>query len=120
MVNVQLRPASKADVLTFLGKPFTESFRGIVAEKNGEVIGIAGVLHTLRLQAFSTITAEMKKHPKTIIKAVRLFREILNSYDTTIYAVASETERSSMRFLEHVGFEHYHERIYIWQQHQPG
>lgn len=114
MVSVQLRSANKNDVLEFFGKPFAESFRGMVAEKDGKVIGIAGVLHTEPLQAFSTITDEVKKHPKAIIKAVKLFRNILNSYETTIYAIASEKEKTSMRFLQYVGFEHYDKRVYIW------
>lgn len=114
MVKVLIRPANKQDVLNFMGKPFTESFKGIVAEKGGKVIAIAGVLHTAQLQAFSTITDEMKQHPKTIIKAVRILREILNSYDSAIYAIASEKEVNSMRFLEYVGFEHYDKRIFVW------
>lgn len=113
-VSVLLRRANKLDVIEFMGKPFSESFKGLVAEKEGRVIGMAGVLHTDQLQAFSTITDEVKKHPRVIIKAIRMFREILNSYDTEIYAIASEKEPTSMRFLEHVGFKHHDKRIYVW------
>ncbi len=90
MVNVILRPATKADIIAYRGKPYRESFRGIVAELNDEVIGIAGVLHTDVLPAFSNIKDALRKHPKALILAEREFRKILNNYDSHIDAVESE------------------------------
>ena len=110
-----IRPATKADIIVYRGKPYKESFRGIVADLDGEVLGIAGVLHTMQLQAFSSIKDELRKYPKTLILGAREFRKILNGYERDIYAIASKEERNSARFLEYVGFEPYHERIYKWQ-----
>lgn len=117
-MNIQLRAANKADIIAWRGKPYRESFRGIVADLDGEIIGIAGVLHANQLQAFSEITDELRKHPKTLVLAAREFRDILNSYDYPIYAQASEEEKNSAGFLEYVGFEHYQKRIYKWAQQQ--
>lgn len=109
-----LRPATKADIIAYRGKPYEESFRGIVAELDNEVVGVAGVLHTSPLQAFSNIRDVLREYPKTLILGVREFRKILNSYDSQIYAIANENEKNSTGFLEYVGFEHFNKRIYRW------
>ncbi len=113
-VSVVLRPATKADIIAYRGKTYKESFRGIVAELDGEILGIAGVLHTANLQAFSSIDDKLRKYPKSLVKAAIMFRDILNSYDSTIYAKADEHEKNSTGYLEYVGFEPYSERIYKW------
>ena len=110
----KIRPATRTDIIEFRGEPYRESFKGIVAELDGEIIGVAGVLHTEHLQAFSTITDAMRKYPKSIILAARKFKEILNSYECQIYALASEKEKNSTGFLEHVGFEKYRGELYRW------
>jgi len=115
-VNVQLRPANKADIIAWRGEPYRDSFRGIVADLDGEIIGIAGVLHSTQLKAFSEITDELRKRPKMLILGAREFRNILNSYDHPIYAHASEEEKNATGYLEYVGFEHYQKRIYKWAQ----
>jgi predicted transcriptional regulator len=112
--KILLRSAQRADVIAFRGEPFDQSFRGIVADKEGEIIAIAGVLHTDHLQAFSSIKEPMRKSPKSLILGARIFREILNSYGREIYAFASEKENNSAVFLEYIGFKHYHGRIYLW------
>jgi len=114
MVSVQLRPANRKDVIAFRGESYSESFRGIVAELDGEILGIAGVLHTNHLQAFSSIKDKLRKHPKMLILAARKFRNILNSYDYPIYAIASENEKNSIGYLEYIGFEYYQGRMYKW------
>lgn len=114
MTKPIIRPATKADVIAFRGKPYDESFKGVVADLDGEIIGIAGVLHTEHLQAFSTIEDELKKYPKILVLAAREFRNILNSYQSTIYALASCKEKNSKGFLKYIGFERYTGRLYKW------
>lgn len=114
MVSIKLRPAKKADIIAYRGKPYAESFRGIVADQEGEIIGVAGVLHTSTLQAFSNIKDELRKHPKVLVLAARKFRDILNSYNSDIYAIANENEKNAAGYLEYVGFEHHHGSIYKW------
>ena len=115
MMSVLVRPASKADIIAYRGSPYHESFRGIVAELDGEIIGIAGVLHGAHLQAFSEISDKLKSYPKSIVIAAREYRKLLNNYDSPIYAEASSKEKTSMKFLKYIGFEHFDKRIYVWQ-----
>jgi len=114
MVSILLRAANKADIIAWRGRPYKESFRGIVADLDGEIIGIAGVLHSSQLKAFSEITDELRNRPKMLILGAREFRGILNSYNYPIYAHASEEEINATGYLEYVGFEHYQKRIYKW------
>jgi len=111
-----IRPVNKDDVIAIKGELYNESFRGIAVELNGETLGIAGVLHTANLQAFSQIKDELKKYPKTLILAAREFRKILDSYEYPVYAHASEKENNSTGYLEYIGFkQHNDKRIYKWQ-----
>lgn len=109
-----IRPISKADVIAFRGSPYKESFRGIAAELDGKILGIAGVLHTHPLQAFSEMSEEMRKYPKQIVKAAFQFRDILDAYESPIFAIASPDEKNSSGFLKHVGFEQYKDEVYRW------
>lgn len=110
-----IRPITKADVFAYRGEPYSASFRGLAVELNGEIVGVAGVLHTPVLQAFSNIRDELRKYPKTLVLAARKFREILAQYDDSpIYAIANENEKNAPGYLEYVGFEHYHDGVYRW------
>jgi len=113
-----IRAANRDDIIAWRGEPYKESFRGIVVEVDGVVIGIGGVLHAAQLQAFSEITDELRKRPRLSVLAAREFRKVLNQYDYPIYAGASEKEVNAGGYLEYIGFEHYKERIYRWVQPQ--
>jgi len=112
--TLHVRPVARDDIISFYGKPYDASMKGVVVESDGEILGIAGVLHTSPLQAFGSMKAELKNHKKYIILVARKMRDILNSYDYPVYASASEKEENSMSFLEYVGFEHMYKRIYKW------
>ena len=114
MVNMEIRAATKADIIAYRGEVYSESFKGIVVDMDGEIIGIGGVINTSPLQAFSNITDKLRKSPKTSVKAARLFRKLLNSYQYDIYAYASEEEVNAPGYLEYIGFDHVDNRIYKW------
>ena len=95
------------------GAPYSLSFRGIAAEKEGEVIGIAGVMYSTPAQCFSTINEELKNHKRAFVKAVRALREILND-SAEVYATPSKTEPTANNFLKHVGFIPVEEDLYKW------
>ena len=110
----KIRALNKNDVVEFYGEPFAQSMRGLAVELDGEVVGMAGVLHTNPLQAFSSMKDSVRKYPKTIMKTAHGLKSILNKYESPIYAFASETESNSMNFLKHVGFVHIEDEVFKW------
>jgi len=101
---------------------FGLTVRGIAAEIDGEVVGVAGVLHGDPPQAFSAMDDRLRPYPKTIMRAARIFRTVLDHYNL-VYAVASAHERNSGAFLERVGFNYSHTtyqgRTYLWLKQSP-
>lgn len=117
-LKLEIRPVTRADIIEMVGEPYDNAVRGFSVTLGEKVVGVVGVLHTAPLQAFSFMSDEIRNSPKTIVKAARKMRKVLDSYDAPIYAVASEEEKNSSRFLEFVGFGfHNHNnlgRVYLW------
>jgi hypothetical protein len=97
-----VRPINRNDLSKF--NHHGETVRGFVIEIDGEVEAVYGIIHTVPLQAFSEISEEMKKYPKTIMRAILSFKDILNQYNNTIYAIPSPEHPNSSKVLERVGF----------------
>lgn len=117
-LNITIRPLTKSDLegRDFFGK----SVRGVVAERDGEILGMMGVLYGTPLQAFSEIDDGLREYPKLILRTAKQFRYLVEACHADVYAVANEEERNSDRLLKHVGFEYYRtdtngKRIYRWQ-----
>lgn len=116
---MRIAPARRIDVIEMEGEPFDEAMRGIAiySEEEG-LLGYAGVLHTNPLQAFSKMRDGLRKSPKTIVRAAKVFRDVLNKYDQEVIAIASEHEKNAPRFLEFIGFKYkltnHLGRIYSW------
>jgi hypothetical protein len=116
--NPVVRLAKAEDIEQFCGKRYPQSMRAVVVELEGEIIGIGGVLHTAPRQAFSEIKDELRRRPKALLKAGKMFRTILDMYDVPVYAIASPKEKNSRGFLEWVGFVPFenNEDLYQWKQ----
>jgi len=76
---------------------YGHSVRGVAVELNGDVISVSGVLHSSPLQAFSFMKDELRKHPKTIVKVILGFKDILKHYTMPVYAKCSVKENSVTR-----------------------
>jgi len=118
-LNQHLRPITRADLISFKGEPFDHSVKGFVVMSDDKIIAIAGVMYSTPLQAFSTVTDEMRKFPKLFILAARYFRKLLSEFDLPIVAFASPLINNSDKYLEYIGFEYIgdnaeHGRIYKW------
>jgi hypothetical protein len=86
--NPNIRTLKKGDIEKLYDSPFAESVRGLAVESDDGVVAVAGVIHTLPLQAFSNMKDSLRKYPKTIMKTAMRLKSILNSYETPIYAFA--------------------------------
>ena len=112
----RIRPARSDDLAALGVETFGATNRGWVAELDDVILGAAGVLHTRPFQAYATMRPEMKRWPKTMVRAIGMFREMLQEHYTSVYAVADEKYPNSMRVLEKAGFVHKHGRVFTWQR----
>lgn len=109
-------------MIAFRGELFNNSVKGFVVISDDKIVGIAGVMYSIPLQAFSTVTDEMRKFPKLFIHAARYFRKLLSEFDLPIIAFASPVVNGSSKYLEYIGFEYtgndsnMHGRMYRWVQ----
>lgn len=118
-----LRPATKDDLDKLCGDSVSGTVRAIACERNGELLGVAGVMHTSPMQCFLNMTPEMKESPRTIVKAVRMVRKLLDGYIGPVYAIASCEEVTARGFLKHIGFEYvattFQGDVYQWHPQSP-
>lgn len=110
----KVRPLNKADLLEFYDTLPRASVRGIAAELNGETIAVAGVMMASPPLAFSYIRDELREYPKTILRMGRSFVNIMDYYDSVIYAEADPDEENAAAFLKWVGFEHVEGEVFAW------
>ena len=100
-----LRPATAKDAVAFYGKTPPFSFRGFVADLDGEVVGICGVYYEKhRPVAFSEMRDAMRPYKKEIAKACRMLMQLLNQLGGSVYAFACPTEPTSGYLLAKLGF----------------
>lgn len=119
--KVKIRAITRRDIEHFNnGERYSNSLRGLAVEKEGELLAIAGVMHSAYLQVFSSMTDEMRKYPVMILKTAKRLLHIMETYNQPLYALASEQEPTSEQFLKHLGFEFLNEnedgRYYIWHK----
>lgn len=92
------------------------SVRGFIIEMDDKYLAVFGVLHSVPLQAFSSMEPELEKYPKIIMKAILSFKGILSKYNTAVYAIASKKHKNSSKVLERIGFKHLGEGKYKWKE----
>lgn len=110
---MQIRPMLSEDLIASYGFGFPHAVRGFTAEHEGEVIGVAGIMFSRPPQAFSKLNKKI--HPKDIVRAMRLMRQLLNKQSVPIYAMPDEDEPTANGFLRHVGFTEI-DGVYVWTQ----
>lgn len=119
---LKIRTIKRDDIRAFNdGETYSKSLRGLTVERDdGKIMAIAGVLHTNPPQVFSQMDEDMHNYPVTIMKTAKQLLRILNLYEVTLYAWASEDEPTSESFLQHLGFEfsgvNADGRFYQWQK----
>ena len=111
-----------ADLSTFGLGQLGYTVRAIVAEKEGMIVGAAGVVHSEPPYAFAHILDPMRDHPKAIMKVIKDFDIFLQINYDVVYAVADRNENNAPRVLQKIGFEYYMTNaqgdVYRWHKQQ--
>jgi hypothetical protein len=57
----------------------------------------------------------LKDDKRTLIKVTRLMRQLLNTFEATVYAFPDKKEPTAMDFLPYVGFQKINDEVFVWQ-----
>lgn len=108
-----LRPATAADIAAFTNGEMKMTCRAIVADLDGDILGMGGVYYTgSHVIAFSDFKDKMRKYPFTMARAVKIIMNIVGN--KPCLAVADARHEGSDKLLEKIGFKHLDGRIYEW------
>ena len=100
-----IRKATQADAIAYYGSNAKCSFRGYVAELDGEIIAIGGVYYDNRMPiAFSEMRPPMRKFLKARARGCRMLVKLFDEIGGKIYAVACSTEPTAPYLLAKLGF----------------
>ncbi len=103
--NVTYRPATAADAAAYYGRSPGLTFRGYVAVKGDEVLGICGVNYTHGMRvAFSEFKEALRSDRRALAKGVRMTMRIVNQIKGPVYAVADDEEPTSTKLLAKLGW----------------
>jgi len=116
--DIEIRPATAADIAAYYGSSVAPTVRAVVAVMDGKPVGIAGVKYERgALMAFSEIRNEMRPHRKAIVKGARMAVDMIRRIGAPVYAVGNLP--TSDELLRHYGFERVGESrdggVYQWQ-----
>jgi len=98
---------------------YPTSVRGVAVELDGEVLAIGGITKDIPPVAFSDMKDEIRRYPKVIMKAAIALREVADTFQSTVYTIASSEEKNSHAFLARLGWQHVEGDIYKWRNGQP-
>lgn len=114
---MMIRAATTHDAEAFWGRSLPASIRGYVAEKDGVVMGVAGLAYMpTQIIAFADMKEGGQKYPMTIMRITKLVKALLNETKVPVYCNADVLLPNSQKFLEHVGFKLLSGRTYVWSK----
>lgn len=100
-----IRDATAADMRAMFPDHPVLTFKGLVVELDGEVIGIGGVCYQQgHPVAFSDLRDALRNHKKTLAKACRMLVNLFDKIGGRVYAVACPTEPTAPYLLAKLGF----------------
>jgi hypothetical protein len=109
------RPATLEDLIVFYGERPSGTTRAIVAEMDGEIVGVIGIIRErLWGKYFSEFSPALQPHLKsiTIMRAIKESLKFCDNYRGPVLAVANDAE--SCRIMNRLGFTHLHGAWYGW------
>lgn len=105
MKQPEIVPANKGH-FDDLGETLQRGGRAIAAVMDGSTIGVAGYyLDNGRLIVFSTITPELRKFKRTIVRGAKIVMGMTLNIHAPAHALAESETKGSETLLRHFGFE---------------
>ena len=118
---IEIRDATAADWEEFFGSRPRQTFRAVVGEEDGELLGIGGVVYERVPKVFMDLTEAGAKRPKDIVKGTKKVIDALKKNHAMVYAVA-QNDDVARRFLAHFGFRYVADTdtgaLYQWRKWQ--
>jgi hypothetical protein len=112
-----LRPATAHDVAAFTNGKMTMTCQAIVADLDGEIIGIGGVYFTgAHVVAFSDFKKKMLDYPFTMARAVKMIMKIVQ--ERPCIAIADKRHASAFDLLQRCGFRRVHSNVFEYSKEQ--
>lgn len=103
--EIEIREATRGDVERFYKGPSIYSGRMIVALREGEPIGLAGVIRAdKRMVVFTDFNMACGMSKRDILRAWKKLVTIIDKY-TLVYAHSTKELPTAMGFAKHFGFE---------------
>lgn len=101
-----VRPATRADIETYAGRPSNETIRAFVGELDGKVIAIGGLATVKgRHFAFLDLDEEARGYKMHIMRmALRMMQNASSRGVRFIFAEADQCEPKSDAWLKRLGF----------------
>lgn len=121
--KVLIRGATKADIEMFYEGKLTKTVRAWVAELDGEVVAVVGVIREPTVMvAFSSVKKGLEVGKMTIWKTALRFWDNIKALGYPVRAIAHPEIPGSAAFLERLGFFHVKSspigEVYQWTRQQ--
>ncbi len=111
---IEIVPATPEIVRSF-GMDTMRSARMLAVIDTGLVLGIAGLYPDGNRQvAFMELSSELKRHPRAIVRAGRIFMKWVRESRLPVHALCDEEIAHAASHLEHWGFRRIYKGIYAW------
>lgn len=98
-------PATPGLVAHYLGKAPPYSFRGWIALRDGVPVGMAGIYDENGTKvAFSEFRPDMQPSKRTMVKGVRLVRQMMGAIKRPVFAICNPDLPTAPNLLARLGF----------------
>lgn len=101
--------------MNFWGRTHPGTVRAVVAEMNGEIVGVVGVVREGPIgKYFCDFKPELEPHLRSmaILRAIKKSMEFVREYQGPMVSVAEHAE--GCRLLNRLGFTHLQGALYGW------
>ncbi len=114
--KILTRTATAEDIRRYFGCSQRGTLRAIVAEMDGELVGVIGVVREGEIgKLFCDISDKLQPHLQsiTILRAIKATMELVKRYRGPVVAIAEHAE--GCRILNRLGFSHLDGAYYAWR-----